>query len=93
MRSFSIFRRATCRTSKGILTVGVFLAVVASMLVMLAPEPLRQLDRLSYDLMLRGLGKKAPHANVLIVDVDEASLARYGQWPWPRIVARLLNLT
>ncbi|HET7341761.1 MAG TPA: CHASE2 domain-containing protein [Methylomirabilota bacterium] len=29
---------------------------------------------------------------VVIVDVDDASLARYGQWPWPRtLLARLLG--
>lgn len=29
-------------------------------------------------------------APVVIVDVDEASLARYGQWPWPRNLLALL---
>ena len=29
---------------------------------------------------------------VLIVDIDEASLAAHGQWPWPRSrIARLIN--
>ena len=29
----------------------------------------------------------------VIVDIDEASLARYGQWPWPRtLLARLVEL-
>lgn len=26
----------------------------------------------------------APGTGVVVVDIDEASLARYGQWPWPR---------
>lgn len=31
-------------------------------------------------------------ARVAIVDIDENSLARYGQWPWPRtLVARLVS--
>jgi serine phosphatase RsbU (regulator of sigma subunit)/CHASE2 domain-containing sensor protein len=31
-------------------------------------------------------------ARVVIVDIDEDSLARYGQWPWPRtLVARLVR--
>jgi HD-GYP domain-containing protein (c-di-GMP phosphodiesterase class II) len=42
---------------------------------------------------LRRLGGNPPNSNVLIVDVDEPSLARYGQWPWPRhLVAQLLNI-
>ena len=69
------------------------MGVFAAILVMLAPEPLQQLNRISYDFMLRRLGSKPPNPNVLIVDVDEASLTRYGQWPWPRhLVARLLNI-
>ena len=59
---------------------------------MIAPEPFRQLDRIAYDLMLHRLGEKPHNPKVLIVDIDEASLSRYGQWPWPRhLVARLLN--
>ena len=39
----------------------------------------------------------APDAPVLIVDIDEASLRRFGQWPWPRdriadAVGRLADL-
>ena len=33
-----------------------------------------------------------PATPVRIVDIDEAALAEYGQWPWPRtIVARLID--
>ena len=33
-----------------------------------------------------------PHPEVIILDVDEKSLARLGQWPWPRdTVASLIN--
>jgi len=93
MRSLSSFKQTSISTSKGILTVGLFMGVFAAMLVMLAPEPIQQLNRISYDLMLRRLGEKPPNPNVLIVDVDEASLIRYGQWPWPRhLVARLLDI-
>jgi adenylate cyclase len=34
----------------------------------------------------------SPNTPVRIVDIDEAALAEYGQWPWPRtIVARLVD--
>ena len=94
MRVFSAFKYSiTKSTSKSILTVGMFMGLFAVMLVSLAPEPIQQLNRMSYDFMLRRLGEKPPNPNVLIVDVDEASLARYGQWPWPRhLVARLLDI-
>jgi adenylate cyclase len=29
-------------------------------------------------------GPRAPHPDVLVVAVDEASASRYGLWPWPR---------
>ncbi len=92
MRFLSVFKHSPQRTSKGILAVGLFLCVFSAILVMLTPEPLQKLDRIAYDLMLHRLGEKPHNPNVLIVDVDEASLSRYGQWPWPRhLVARLLD--
>ena len=45
-----------------------------------------------YDSFLRYAPHRAPSASVAIVDLDEASLERLGQWPWPRYrVARLLE--
>lgn len=46
------------------------------------------LSRLS-DLLFDGFQRAAPRAatldpGVVVVDIDEASLARIGQWPWPR---------
>lgn len=69
------------------------MAILAAMLLMLDLEPLRQLDRITYDFMLRKLGEKDSSPKVMVVDVDEASLARYGQWPWSRdLVAQLLDV-
>src|SRR3546814_18377497 len=46
-----------------------------------------------YTTLFRSLGPAAAAApSVLIVDIDDASLARYGQWPWPRLLmARLVD--
>lgn len=50
------------------------------------------LRMLSFDLYESALPKPAPARSVLIVGIDEASLERYGQWPWPRtLLARLLD--
>lgn len=69
------------------------MAILATILVVLDLEPLRQFDRITYDFMLRKLGEKHSNPKVLVVDVDEASLARYGQWPWSRdTVAQLLDV-
>ncbi|MFP5505589.1 MAG: CHASE2 domain-containing protein, partial [Gammaproteobacteria bacterium] len=57
-----------------------------------------RLEYLAYDLRLKaGLPRKPqPPAEILIVDIDEASLQQEGRWPWPRtrlaeLVAALQN--
>jgi len=45
---------------------------------------IQHLDHLIYDARLRATMPGTPDTRVVIVDVDDASLAREGQWPWPR---------
>jgi len=45
---------------------------------------IERLDRLIYDVRLRATMPRTPDPRVVIVDVDDASLARQGQWPWAR---------
>jgi adenylate cyclase len=50
------------------------------------------LDRMLYDTRLRMQPAK-PNNRVLIVDIDERSLAEQGAWPWPRErIARLTDI-
>ncbi len=60
--------------------------------VCLWPPPLAVfLEGKIYDAFLRAAPRAAPTGAVTVVDIDEESLARLGQWPWPRYrVARLL---
>jgi serine phosphatase RsbU (regulator of sigma subunit) len=67
-------------------------------LQLLQTLPLQQRLR---DFLFDGYQSLAPRARlsspVMIVDVDEASLQRFGQWPWPRsllarLVGRILDL-
>lgn len=44
---------------------------------------IQTLDQSIYDTRLR-LASSAPDDRVLIVDIDEASIARIGRWPWDR---------
>lgn len=81
------------KPTRQVLFAGLLLAVLSSFTVMTGFEPLEQLDRISYDFMLRGLDKREPHPDILIVDIDEESLQMHGQWPWPRqLLARLFGL-
>jgi adenylate cyclase len=81
------------RMRRCLLVLGILISAAMVSIAVGVPGPLRQLERIAYDLLLRGLGEKPPHSAVLVVDIDESSLARYGQWPWPRyLVGDLLNL-
>ncbi|SFP79786.1 CHASE2 domain-containing protein [Variovorax sp. 770b2] len=49
-----------------------------------------RLDHLIYDIRLRATMPRTLDTRVVIVDVDDVSLARQGQWPWARnTMARL----
>lgn len=51
-----------------------------------------ELRTFSFDLYQTLQPRERVSAPVLIVDIDEQSLDKYGQWPWPRsLIARLLD--
>jgi CHASE2 domain-containing sensor protein/two-component sensor histidine kinase len=53
---------------------------------------LGDVDRLLYDQLMRGDRRAAPSADIVIIGVDERSIAALGPWPWPRSVhAQLLQ--
>ena len=54
--------------------------------------PLEWVDRVIYDTRLRATMPRAMDDRIVIIDVDETSLAAEGQWPWPREkLAKLVN--
>ena len=60
-------------------------------LVLAATQWLWRWDRLAYDLTLQ-LGARPAPQDVLLVAIDERSLAELGRWPWPRrLHAQLLD--
>jgi adenylate cyclase len=80
---------------KRVLITVIPLLVFALVVVLRAwdPLPVEQLRLLVFDTYQR-LKPRAydPAAPVRIVDIDDASLARIGQWPWPRsVLADLVN--
>ena len=55
-------------------------------------ELLTRIENYLYDWRVRATLTRHIDPRIVIVDVDEASLARVGQWPWPRgQVATLVN--
>jgi adenylate cyclase len=62
------------------------LAMIAGLgLVRLAdPGPVQTMRETYFDYLQRLAPRAAADLPVVVVDIDEASLARLGQWPWPR---------
>jgi adenylate cyclase len=70
------------------------LALVAAALVLRIIDPgvVTELRVRSFDLVEKVWPRTGDLARVAIVDIDEKSLAQYGQWPWPRhLVAELVR--
>jgi len=58
------------------------------------PPLVEGLREIGFDLyrLVEGAGEVPPESRVLTVEIDEPSLAHFGQWPWPRdLLARLLE--
>jgi PAS domain S-box-containing protein len=58
-----------------LVVLGVFLA---------RPAPVVDLDYKVRDLLTGWAGPGKPSGRVVIVEIDEKSLAQFGRWPWPR---------
>jgi adenylate cyclase len=81
-------------TSTRLYVVFIFLLLSAATVVrVIDPFFVRGLRLLSFDWYQRLHPESYdPKVPVRIVDIDEASLARIGQWPWPRTIMRDLLL-
>src|SRR5262245_28519864 len=80
-----------------VLLSGLLPTLVIALLSLYRPPSFTGLEYGTYDRMLRAAGARSPGDNVVIVDVDERSLAAIGQWPWRRdlvgsLLARLRDL-
>ena len=71
-------------TTRVIVLSGLLLAASSVLLVTRGQVQLDQIDRLVYDTFLRNFTSLHASEEVVVVDVDEQSLAAVGQWPWPR---------
>jgi adenylate cyclase len=71
---------------------GIALTLLALFLAINHPNVVERLNHAITDIQISLLPKTNLSALPVIIEVDERSLAAFGQWPWPRYqVARLLN--
>ena len=69
---------------------GLLLLVIG--LRILDPQPMERMRHLAFDALQQAYPRAYQPLPVRIVDIDEASLKKLGQWPWPRsILAELIN--
>ena len=84
-------RLARAAGRRFVLLCGVAPAVLTVALALARLPFVTQLDRRVYDGLLRSVPATSVDGRVVIVDIDERSLAVVGQWPWRReVVARLV---
>ncbi|CAK7070300.1 MAG: hypothetical protein DELT_01840 [Desulfovibrio sp.] len=78
------FRRVWAKRSVSSSILGAVVVFIVLGLYLGEPLFLRQLDNRIYDVYLTSRPKIEPSPVPVIIDIDEDSLAKYGQWPWPR---------
>lgn len=75
--------------------ISLFPAVLLTALAlgfMRIPEPLEAFRLKYFDLLMQWKPRDYSPLPVKIADIDDETLSRYGQWPWPRtLVAKLLD--
>ena len=86
---------ATCRHSRYFLLLGVVVALLGAGIILFGHWG--AFERKAFDLFMRArLHAPVPHPDIVIVNVDERSLAEmapdYGRWSWPRrVLAELIQ--
>ena len=73
-----------------LLPMAVLLVAIGARIV--APDLLDRLSLIAFDLYQRAAPRQPGNAPIRIVDIDDRSLNKIGQWPWPRtIVAKMVD--
>jgi adenylate cyclase len=75
--------RGTRRVS---LLIAAAVVVIVGVVYYVGPQFLKIVEFNLYDVHFRLRGPRPPNPNIVIVSIDEASLARVGRWPWSRTV-------
>ncbi|MFZ1908852.1 MAG: CHASE2 domain-containing protein [Burkholderiales bacterium] len=63
---------------------GVVVLLASALAIILQPPLVRSVRELLFDGYQRLYPRERKSAPAIVVAIDEKSLARYGQWPWPR---------
>lgn len=85
-------RRTPRHHARPIVAAGVVVTLLGAAACAWPPALAVFLEGKIYDSLCRAAPRRPPSGAVTVVDIDEASMERLGQWPWPRYrIARLLD--
>ena len=84
------FPRQAGHWQGGVVFYGLIVTLLFSLISIYRPYFLSLVGLKVYDSMVRSLPGSTGGAQPVIVDLDEKSLAAFGQWPWPRYRVALL---
>jgi PAS domain S-box-containing protein len=72
--------------------IGTAIAALVALVFAIRPAPVENLDNSVCDLLTKWAGRGHLSGQVAIVEIDDASIAKLGRWPWPRdLVASLVR--
>ncbi len=78
------------RTAALVGLVGASLTLAVCALFVIRPNLMVYMEYKLYDILLQRTHHNATSGVPIVVDLDEATLQEYGQWPWPRYRVALL---
>lgn len=80
------------RVTRILLIAGVLLSLTLGLAYLMLPALLGAINLRTMDMVMALAGARPTSGAIVIVDIDDNSLSRYGQWPWPRWrLAQLLD--
>jgi adenylate cyclase len=71
-------------------SIGVVVLIGAALVIFFQPKFVANLDQKAYDVLTGRVARRSPSGRVVIVHIDENSLAQFGRWPWPRDLLGML---
>jgi adenylate cyclase len=71
--------------------LGLVLVSLLALLRLADPLPVAAIRDMGFDFYQRVLPRAGADSPVRVIDIDDASLARLGQWPWPRSMLATLT--
>ncbi len=80
------------KVTRILLITGVIISVTLSFVYLISPAFFITINHRTTDIVMALAGERPTSGAIAIVDIDDNSLTRYGQWPWPRFrLAHLLR--